>query len=81
MPLLETRDGRVRVGQIWKYVGESQRSYGEKYKVIEILPAVKKPNWDWYQGIRYVPLEEVEGAPNDYTRLDVDFLGCFRHVG
>ena len=67
-------------GQVWKYVGENQDRFGEEYKVVEILPAVKRPGWDWHRGVRYVPLEIVEGSPNDYTRLEDDFLGCFKYV-
>lgn len=69
-----------KVGEVWKYVGENQQSFGEEYQVVDILPAIKKPNWDWHKGVRYMPLEPVENAPNDYTRFVEDFMGCFRYV-
>ena len=78
MPLLVTKDRQVGVGQIWKYVGESR--YGEEYEVTEILPAMKKPSYDWHEGVRYRPLKEVETAPNDYTRFLDDFLVNFTFV-
>lgn len=71
---------QVLVGQIWKYVGENQQSYGEEYEITELLPAVKLPGWDWHQGVRYVPLEPVATSPNDYVRTIEDFRGCFRFI-
>ncbi len=70
----------LEVGQVWKYKGESHDKYGEEYTVVQLLPAIKIPNWGWHRGVRYVPNRPVENAPNDYVRLDNDFLSRFQFV-
>ena len=69
----------LKTHQVWRYTGDGPNRHKE-YRITELLPAVKKPNWGWRIGVRYVPVQPVDGAPNDYVRFEDDFRSCFQFM-
>jgi len=69
-----------QVGEVWKYNGNNRDRFGVEYRILELLPAMKEPNWDWKPGVKYAPLDPVATAPENFVRFTHDFVNCFKYV-